>query len=95
MKFGPKDSLTEFCTDITFLMRKAWPDVDDKTRQEMEVEYFIKNLGDPGMIHTVGNQAPDNLEDARQLAETYMRHGGPNETTPKCGKKGNISGATA
>ena len=73
LKFGPKDSLAEFCTDIAFLVRKAWPNVDDKTRQEMEVEYFIKNLGDPGMIRTVGNQAPDNLEDARQLAETYMR----------------------
>ena len=73
LKFGPKDSLAEFCTDIAFLVRKAWPNVDDKTRQEMEVEYFIKNLGDLGMIRTVGNQAPDNLEEARQLAETYMR----------------------
>lgn len=73
LKFGPKDSLAEFCTDVAFLVRQAWPNVDDKTRQEMEVEYFVKNLGDPGMIRTVGNQAPDNLEEARQLAETYMR----------------------
>lgn len=73
LKLGQRDSIAEFCTDIAYLVRQAYPHLDDHTRAEIEVDYFIKGLVDPGMIRTVGNQAPDSLDTARRLAETYMR----------------------
>ena len=73
IKFGPRDSLIEYCTDIAFLVRKAWPNMDEDTRADMEVEYFIKNLGDPGMVRTVGNKNPQDLDEARQFVEKYTQ----------------------
>ena len=47
--------------------------MDGQTRQEIEVPYIVKNLSDPVMVRTVGNQSPISLEEARQLAENYLR----------------------
>ena len=71
VKFGPRDSLAEYATNIGFYVRMAWPNIDEETRNKMEVEYFVRNLGDPGMIRTVGNQKPATLEDARDLVDRY------------------------
>ncbi len=73
LRLGQKDSMAEFSSEVAYLVRKAWPNVDEQTRKEMEVEYFVKNLTDPVMVRTVGNQSPASLEEARQLAENYLR----------------------
>ncbi|XP_072017078.1 uncharacterized protein [Amphiura filiformis] len=72
MKYNQKDSLAEYATNICFYVRHAWPSIDEDTRSEMEVEYFIRNLGDPGMIRTVGNQNPSTLDEARDCVERYI-----------------------
>ena len=72
VKFGPRDSLAEYATNISFYVRMAWPDIDDRSRNKMEVDYFVRNLGDPGMIRTVANQKPDILDDARDMVERYL-----------------------
>ena len=59
--------MAEFSSEVAFLVRKAWPNVDRQTRQEMEVEYFVKNLSDPVMVRTVGNQSGGSKATCRKL----------------------------
>ena len=74
LKYTPsRDSLAEYCTDIAFLVRKAWPDASDHMRDVMEVEFFIKNINDPGMMRMVGGKIPRDIDEAREFAEQHLQ----------------------
>ena len=72
LRFSPKDSLAEYTTDISFYVRKYLPHLDDDSRNRMEVEYFVENLSDPGMIRMIGNKNPATLEEARDQVQKYL-----------------------
>ena len=72
LRFGPKDSLAEYTTDISFYLRKYLPTLDEVSRNHMEVQYFVQNLSDPGMIRMIGNKNPATLEEARDHVQKYL-----------------------
>ena len=72
LSFTLGDSLAEYTTDIAYLVRKAWPNVKEETRSEMEVHHFLHNIDNPDLLRTVGMASPQNLQAARDIAETFI-----------------------
>ena len=65
--------LPAYFTDIRYLVRKAFPDVDEKARVQIEVDYFIQNIETPELRLTVGMKSPRNIQTAREMVETFIR----------------------
>ena len=64
--------LPAYFTDIRYLVRKAFPDVDEKARVQIEVDYFIQNIETPELRLTVGMKSPRNIQTAREMVETFI-----------------------
>ena len=68
-----QEGLPVYCTDIRYLLRKAFPKVSVKAQSEMEVDYFTQNIEDADLRRMVGMKCPQNLQTAREIAETFVR----------------------
>lgn len=63
-----KESLPELAADIEFLVRKAYPTIDEKGVDSLACDYFVRALTHPEVRQQVKFRAPTTLRQALEIA---------------------------
>ena len=71
-KLQPREKVSEFLADIRRLVLRNYSTADDRTRETIGVQHFLKGLPDQNIAVAVGIKDPQTLEEARTAWESAV-----------------------
>ena len=60
----PQEDLASFGEDLKHLVNKAFPDIEESSREHMAIDRFLMQLEDPQVAFSVSQKRPSNMDEA-------------------------------
>ena len=83
----PQEDLASFGEDLKHLVNKAFPDIEESSREHMAIDRFLLQLEDPQVAFSVSQKRPSNMDEAvtytlEMQAHPSLSFCGPSSAVP-------------